>query len=94
LRERDAARGTRSESWFGFLPFDGLAMSGRETKVALIAAMWLAVGALACSSGETVTAPSNTSGGQSSGGGTTGGTSTGVQLTDDLGGRALFPSDN
>jgi len=70
-------------------------MRRRSTPISLIAVTCLAIGAVACSGGDPATAPSNPSGGQSSGGGgTTGGTSTGVQLTDDFGGRTLFPSDN
>jgi len=69
-------------------------MSERATKISVIAAAWIALGAIACSGGDTSTSPSTPSGGQSSGGGTAGGTSTGVQLTDDFGGRALFPGDN
>jgi hypothetical protein len=56
--------------------------------------MCFAVGAIACSGGDTSTSPSTPSAGQSPGGGTSGGTSTGVQLTDDFGGRVLFPGDN
>jgi hypothetical protein len=76
-----------------FLPSIALAMTQRGTQFSLIVATWRAVGALACSGGDPVTAPSNPSGGQSYGGGrTTGGTSTGVQLTDDFGDRSSLPT--
>jgi hypothetical protein len=62
--------------------------------VAIALAAWSVVGATACSGGDSLTSPSTTPGGQGSSSGSPGGAASGVQLTDDFGGRALFPSDN
>jgi hypothetical protein len=65
-----------------------------STHLSLATVIGVALAALACSGGNSPTAPSSGSGEQGSGGGSTDGTSAGVQLTADFGGRALLPADN
>jgi hypothetical protein len=61
-------------------------------RAAVVAAIGMV--ALACGGAKSETGPSPVPGGSSPGNPSPGGSASGVQLTDDFGGRALFPSDN